>query len=233
MPPLVDTYCQIGHFTLDNARNNDTAMRELSRLLQHRNINFDATDRRITCFPHVLNICSRRVIDEYVTISFDSVDTEDAWVDTFNNHVIDKDAYLEAVERDPVALGREVVRVVRASSLRREDFSDVLKSGNEKGWFLDEDDNPVKLPVVELLRDVKTRWDSVYYMINRLRVLKQVIFIPLMSCNLTVTYLQALNYFFLEPPNRDIADRKLEDIEWQVLEDLEVVLDVSVFCHNL
>lgn len=146
-------------------------MRELSRLLGDRQIDFDAVDRRITCFPHVINICSRHIVDEYVSADFESID--EAWVDTFGNE-IDKDAYVEAVQRDPIALGRDIVRTIRASSLRREAFTDVLESGNEKQWFRDEDDNPIKLPVAELLRDVKTRWDSVYYMINRLRVLKQV-----------------------------------------------------------
>lgn len=36
---------QIGHFTLDNAANNNAAMRELSQLLSKRGIEFDPADR--------------------------------------------------------------------------------------------------------------------------------------------------------------------------------------------
>ncbi|KIK17362.1 hypothetical protein PISMIDRAFT_49373, partial [Pisolithus microcarpus 441] len=98
---------------------------------------------------------------------------------------------------------------VHASSLHCEAFTDILKTGNDKGWFVDEGNNPVTLPVVELLHDVRTCWDSVYCMINRLRTLKQ-----------------ALDYFFLVALHRDIADKQLDDMDWQVLQDMEVVLEV-------
>ncbi|KIM58277.1 hypothetical protein SCLCIDRAFT_28178 [Scleroderma citrinum Foug A] len=46
-------------------------------------------------------------------------------------------------------------------------------------------------------------------MINRLRTLRQ-----------------ALDYFFQAPAHKDIADRKLSEVDWQIIEDLEVVLKV-------
>ncbi|KIK19821.1 hypothetical protein PISMIDRAFT_43191, partial [Pisolithus microcarpus 441] len=181
---------------------------ELSRLLTLCGIDFDPVDCRIICFPHVLNICSGHVTDEYTAVDFASISK--AWVDALDgNKVINKDAYIEALQHDPIALGHDIVRAVRASSLRREAFTDILKTGNDKGWFVDEGNNPVTLPVVELLRDVRTHWDSVYCMINRLRTLKQ-----------------ALDYFFLAAPHRDIADKQLDDMDWQVLQDMEVVLEV-------
>ncbi|KIK10528.1 hypothetical protein PISMIDRAFT_124290, partial [Pisolithus microcarpus 441] len=183
---------------------------ELSCLLTLRGIDFDPVDHRIICFPHVLNICSGHITDEYTAVDFASI--SEAWVDALDgNKVIDKDAYIEALRHDPIALGRDIVCTVRASSLCREAFTDILKTGNDKGWFVDEGNNPVTLPVVELLRDVRMRWDSVYCMINRLRTLKQ-----------------ALDYFFLAAPHRDITDKQLDDMDWQVLQDMEVVLEVSI-----
>ncbi|KIJ18794.1 hypothetical protein PAXINDRAFT_70562 [Paxillus involutus ATCC 200175] len=91
----------IGHFILDNARNNDAAMRELSQLLKAWGITFDPMDRHIMCFPHILNICSGHVTGEYTYANFASI--SGAWVDALDN-VIDKDAYMEALQRDPIAL---------------------------------------------------------------------------------------------------------------------------------
>jgi hypothetical protein len=146
-------------------------MEELSRLLATRGINFDAVDRRIICFPHMLNTCSKHVTQDYTKADFSAVG--EAWVDALGN-TIDKAAYIEALRRDPIAFGRDIVRVVRASSLRRESFHNTVTTGNQMNWFTDDDGEPTQLPIIELLRDVKSRWDSIYFMINRLRTLRQV-----------------------------------------------------------
>ena len=41
-------------------------------------------------------------------------------------------------------------------------------------FFVGESTTPVQVQHLQLLRDVKTRWDSVYYMIRRLRLLRPV-----------------------------------------------------------
>jgi hypothetical protein len=49
---------QLGHFTLDNASNNDTAMEVLQKLLyEDREFAFDSGECRIRCIPHIINIC--------------------------------------------------------------------------------------------------------------------------------------------------------------------------------
>ncbi|KIK31462.1 hypothetical protein CY34DRAFT_40185, partial [Suillus luteus UH-Slu-Lm8-n1] len=68
----------------------------------------------------------------------------------------------------------------------------------------DENGDPIRLPVVELLLDEPTRWDSVYVMINRLRTLQQ-----------------AVTAFFDAWAQRNISDKRLSDIDWQFLQDLE------------
>lgn len=148
-------------------------MRELSILLAERGIDFDPVEHRIMCFPHILNLCSGQIAAEYMDADFVSIG--EAWVDVLHpSVVIDKDAYREALQQDPIALGRAVVRVLRASSLRRQAFDNTITTGNQMKLFTDEEGNPTNLPVLELVRDVKSRWDSIYLMINRLRILRQV-----------------------------------------------------------
>lgn len=95
------------------------------------------------------------------------------WVDSLG-HTIDKDAYIEALQHDPISLGCNIVRVVRASSLRRESFQETISDGNLKKYWTDENGKVIELPFLELLRDVKTHWDSIYFMLNYLRMYHQV-----------------------------------------------------------
>jgi len=53
---------KVGHFTIDNASNNRTMMEQLKPMLASHDIPFDATDGRIMCFAHVINLCSGHVI---------------------------------------------------------------------------------------------------------------------------------------------------------------------------
>ena len=84
----------------------------------------------------------------------------------------DKQTFKEAVKRDPIALGQAVVWSICASSQRHRNFEETIKDGNMKHWFgVNDKDKFIVIPFLRLLRDVKTRWDSVYSMINWLRVM--------------------------------------------------------------
>ena len=119
------------------------------------------------CFPHVINICCQHVIAAF---------TNPALASSFDEFIAERplgpanqQTFEEAVTRDPVALGRNTVRALRSSGQRRDSFDDIVRDGNEKGWFqVGTPPVPVQLPSRQLLRDVVTRWDSVYYMITRL-----------------------------------------------------------------
>jgi len=154
----------VGHFTLDNASNNQTMMEELEVLLQARDIPFDSADNRIMCFPHVINICCQHIISDFTNIDL-SESTEDFPAEQAPErpHL---QTFEEAVKRDPVALGRNIVRAFRSSGQRRDAFNEIIRDGNSKGWFT--------VKELQLLRDVKTRWDSVYNMLRRLRELQPV-----------------------------------------------------------
>ena len=172
-PDLLTASEQTGHFTMDNASNNNTGMWELSSLLAEHGIEFNPVDWHVMCFPHILNICSGHIAYQYTDADFSAIGA--AWVDALDpTIIINKTAYVAALRQDPVALGCDIVRLVCASSLHCESFNNILVTGNKSNWFISNDSKLMKLPVLKLLRDVKLHWDSIYLMINCLHVLKQV-----------------------------------------------------------
>jgi hypothetical protein len=135
---------------MDNAANNKTMMESLATKLQERDMSFDAADRQVMCFAHIIDLASGRVIRA----------VEDKSASETNN---------------PIGLARTVVRSIRASGLRRDSFDEVVKNGNTKKWFkAGTPPQVVQLKELQLLRQVRTRWDSVYNMVNRLREMRPV-----------------------------------------------------------
>ncbi|KIM34693.1 hypothetical protein M413DRAFT_75735, partial [Hebeloma cylindrosporum] len=105
------------------------------------------------CFPHIVNLACKAILAAISSLDFDpfSEDEEDDEGRTF----IDK------LTEDPIARLRVLVRVIRASSIRRQCFSELAMK-----HFGDD---------VQLLRDVDTRWSSTYLMIERALFCKSVI----------------------------------------------------------
>jgi hypothetical protein len=124
-------------------------MKALELELASQSIPFNAVDQQVMCFGHVVNLSSKRVV-EYVK-------------DTRNGG-----------DLSPIERTRSVVRAIRVSGMRRDAFESVNENGNQNGWFTQEQEHfvqQVKLQKLELLRDVQTRWDSVYLMLQRLHVM--------------------------------------------------------------
>jgi hypothetical protein len=65
----------------------------------------------------------------------------------------------------------------------------------------------------------------VYYMIERLRVMRPVSVFYVMN-SLPYKWLQAIDHFLASPVNSDIAKHRLSDVEWAALQDFEVILGV-------
>ncbi|KAF9239469.1 ribonuclease H-like domain-containing protein [Melanogaster broomeanus] len=88
-------------------------------------------------------------------------------------------------------------------------FMDTVKTGNLKNWFKGPAGEAERVPELELLRDIASRWDSTYAMLNRLRALRL-----------------AVNYFLTLPNQKDLEEYILSRPERLVLEDFERILEV-------
>lgn len=124
------------------------------------------------CFPHVVNICVQHVLT-----AFEDPTIIDAVPE------VGFEEWKRAVRAKPVARLRAMIRALRASGKRREAFYEGIRSGNANSEFVDPEARErgecrvVQVPELALLRDVDTRWDSVYHMIARAHTLRPVMFL--------------------------------------------------------
>ena len=148
---------KVRHFTTDNASNNKTMMAELQMMLTSHDIAFDANKRRVMCFAYIINLCSGRVIHA----TTNGVEDKDAPSSSDN----DSDSPFSSCDvphaPNPIEAACAAVRAIQGSGQHRSDFSKVITSGNTKGWFKGQ-----QLNDLQLLRDVHTRWHSIYYMLE-------------------------------------------------------------------
>lgn len=153
---------------------------KLAKLLSDRDISFDAVDRRMYCFAHIVDLSSGRVLK----MLSDDADSKDWDKPPCLNSA--SQTYEDALARNPLGLACMIVRAIRGSGQRRIEFARVITQGNDdtNKWFF-RDGKSVKVPPLQLLLDVRTRWDSVYQMLNRLRVMRPV-------CYLSEFYLRYL-----------------------------------------
>ncbi len=83
--------------------------------------------------------------------------------------------WFAGIKHDPLRHAHRVIRLLCSLDLRKQNFHEFIQSGNERKWFTKLDDNgkhvTVQICELQLLRDVKTRWDSVYMMLKCLRYL--------------------------------------------------------------
>jgi hypothetical protein len=84
--------------------------------------------------------------------------------------------YSDALEKDLIGSCRGIVTACRrASGQRRQELQNVIREGNEMGYWKGKlPDGMEKLPLLQLLRDCETRWSSTYLMIERILLLYPV-----------------------------------------------------------
>jgi hypothetical protein len=130
---------------------------------------FDASDWKVMCFGHVIDLASGRVISGVTDLGDRKPDIPPPW----NSN---------EQQCDIVTLGRNVVWVIRASGTRRDAFNDVIKHRNTKMLFK-LDGKVVQVKELQLLWSVCTRWDLVYYMLNCLRDMWPVYHVSFLKIN--------------------------------------------------
>ncbi|TFK68776.1 hypothetical protein BDN72DRAFT_768836, partial [Pluteus cervinus] len=106
------------------------------------------------CFPHIVNLACKAVVSAFSTLDC----KRDLSLST--TELAEAAQILTSDRADPITILRTLVRVVRASSLRRQHFSQFARS-----LGLD----------LQLLRDVETRWSSTLYMIERALKLEEAL----------------------------------------------------------
>jgi hypothetical protein len=120
------------------------------------------------CFAHVINICCQHILAKFTNVNLIDNTGVAELPSTANEQ-----SFEDAVSSDPIARGQNIVRIMWSSGQHRDKFNEVIIDGNAKGWFV-VGNKVIKLPSLQLLCDVQTRWDSVYFMIRRLRGMRPV-----------------------------------------------------------
>jgi hypothetical protein len=104
---------------MDNLETNTKAMQELASLLSDREISFNAKDRRVMCFPHIINIICQHVIGKMCHSAPPEQDDDDG----------NETDQVENYDDDPIARCRKIVVAIRSSGQRREKFESWIKTG--------------------------------------------------------------------------------------------------------
>src|SRR5258707_2643215 len=87
----------------------------------------------------------------------------------------DLKGWFAGIKHDPLRHACRVIHLLCSLDLCKQNFHELIESRNKQKWFTKLDDNgkhvTVQICELQLLRDVKTRWDSVYMMLKHLRYL--------------------------------------------------------------
>jgi hypothetical protein len=157
-------------------------------------MDFDPSKNHICCYAHIINICSSHIIASVTSATSKALDDFsndldecDVDPDPDPNHIIDELAlpscyndrgspnlrwWFMSIKCNPLKHAQRLVCFLCSSDLHKQGLQDFITLRNEQKWFMtmDKDGNPILdiVPHLELLRDVKTRWDSVYMMLQHL-----------------------------------------------------------------
>lgn len=144
----------------------------LEKLLIEREItSFNAKDNRIMCFSHVVNIAVQHVLRKMSSVKAPENDDDNSEGPTDDDDDADENrgfgqTFEAACLQDPISRLRKIVMAIRASGQRREALTTWIENGNKSRLFVLQNKS-VEIKPMQLLRDVRTRWDSTYQMIKR------------------------------------------------------------------
>ena len=169
-----------------------------------------------------MNICTGHVVS---SLNSSPIDRE-----PHKNHVVPREqTYEQALARDPIAMAWAAIRAIWVSGARRDAFTAVIRDGNMDRRFKNPDTGTImRISPLQLLRDVPSRWDSVYYMIHRFWYLRPVSGRVDLTFCMTYLYQQAVNNLLVQPHLPELAKYRLSEKEWEVLWDFEVILSVII-----
>ncbi|PPR02251.1 hypothetical protein CVT24_011602 [Panaeolus cyanescens] len=178
-------------------------MRKIESCCKAEGIPFDEDGNHNRCFPHVINIAASTIAKELkenprmVVSSF--LETTDH--ELSNEEMQALSEYEDAVASDPVGISRTIVSSCRSSGQRRAELKSIIIEGNKAGIW--------QLKVLQLLRDVETRWSSYFLMIGRIIYL----YTPLL-------------YFLIHSNNGSLSHLKFSPSQWKVLNDIHDIFEI-------
>ncbi|EJP61390.1 restless-like transposase [Beauveria bassiana ARSEF 2860] len=138
------------YFTLDNAANNDTAMREIAQELH-----FDAVRWRVRCVGHILNLVVKSLLFEKDVEAFEDT--------VAKGEALARAAHDTWVRRGPVGKAHNF-----AVWVHRSDVLTLLRQIQQDSFAAADNDEIGKQRPFDVVIDNDTRWLSQYYMIKRL-----------------------------------------------------------------
>ena len=121
------------------------------------------------CFPHIINIAVQHVLKKMSSVNAPEDDND--FEELIDNSNTDEgcgfgQSFDAACAQDPISRIRKIVMAIRSSGQRRDAFIIWIETGNKNGLFV-LNGKPVQIQPKQLIRDVRTRWDSTYQMLKR------------------------------------------------------------------
>jgi hypothetical protein len=138
--------------TADNAANNVTFLKELEYTCNQNNIDFDYKKNHVRCLAHIINLTTQEIL-KYIK----GDDARD------ENEILSEISENKNLETIPKL--RKLIVKIRSSPQRREAFA--------RRCDLHSSINP-NIKSLNLILDVRTRWNSTYLMLDRALKLREV-----------------------------------------------------------
>ena len=138
--------------TADNAANNNTFLKELEYVCHQKEIKFDHKKNNIRCLAHVINLTVQEILKN---IKAGDAQEEDELLELVSQEEQEDDVNVEIIPKL-----RLLIVKIRSSPQQKEKFARCCK------FF--------SIQSLNVILDVKTRWNSTYLMLDRALKLREV-----------------------------------------------------------
>jgi hypothetical protein len=138
--------------TADNAANNNTFLRELEYVCCQKEIKFNHKKNNIRCLAHIINLTVQEILK--------NVKAGDAQEEDELLAIVSQEEQEDNVNVEIISKLRRLIVKIRSSPQRKERFARRCEFFSIKS--------------LNLILDVKTRWNSTYLMLDRALKLREV-----------------------------------------------------------